>query len=335
MYKKISKTIILVVFLTFFGIMKVNAVDQAKCIYKYSSSGALCSGVCGTIDGDETKTQTLYIAETGNVYFEDKYSQYHTDNIHNWYKSDSEKTSKIFNGSDYFKKNKKCPEYLIADADPNWDEVYFSDKKSYDKIVDEIFGFGNPEATGRTTFTLEKTEIIEKKSDSNESKSCKPKSKSNKNYSDPNVLPQEPLENDFTTYSCGKSEKNNEYLMTGIPINVPKFTKFIYNFIQFLVPLTLIILGSIDLIKSITGGKEDEIKKGQQVFIKRLVSGALVFFSLAIVKFIVSAVSTESSRIANCINCFITGGSECVKDKDLPQYSYTNINTSDSNECEE
>lgn len=321
MYKKISKTIILVVFLAFFGIMKVNAYDVAVCYYKFYDSA--CSDFCGTASTGE-KTQRVHITNKGTAYFDDKDGQYHTGNIHNW-DNKTEDTTKIFSGYDYFMKNNKCPKYLLVDNDPfNNDEVYFADEKTYDKMVEKVFwGVDND----RNTFKFDHMTGQGFKSDSNKSKSCKPKS--NKDYSDPNVVPQEPLKNDFTTYSCGKG------FMTGIPVNIPKFTKFIYNFIQFLVPLTLIILGSIDLIKSITGGKEDEIKKGQQVFIKRLIAGALVFFSLAIVKLLVSVVFPDSSKITNCMNCFITGGSECVKENDLPSYSYTNITKSNSEECEE
>ena len=67
-------------------------------------------------------------------------------------------------------------------------------------------------------------------------------------------------------------------------------------------------MGSIDLIKGITSQKEDEIKKGQQIFIKRLISGALVFFVIAIVKLLISlAAGNNSDSIFSCVNNFVKG----------------------------
>ena len=95
--------------------------------------------------------------------------------------------------------------------------------------------------------------------------------------------------------------------ITGIPSKFPELTSYAINIIQVAVPIILIILGSIDLFKGITAGKEDEIKKGQQVLIKRLITAALIFFVVVIVKFFVSLIanSTSAANIVDCIDCFI------------------------------
>ena len=81
--------------------------------------------------------------------------------------------------------------------------------------------------------------------------------------------------------------------------------------IQVAVPVILILLGSIDLFKGITAGKEDEMKKGQQVFIKRLVVGALIFFITVIAKFFISIVAdSNESNIISCIECFVNNDCE-------------------------
>ena len=80
--------------------------------------------------------------------------------------------------------------------------------------------------------------------------------------------------------------------------------------IQIIVPVLLVIFGSIDFVKAIVASKEDEIKKGQQIFIKRLIAGVLVFFIIAIVKLIVGFVSSgddEKDTILDCANCFFNG----------------------------
>ena len=65
-------------------------------------------------------------------------------------------------------------------------------------------------------------------------------------------------------------------------------------------------MGTLDLFKGITAQKEDEMKKGQQMFVKRLIAAALIFFVFVIVKVIISFVADGSSvAIMECAECFI------------------------------
>lgn len=52
---------------------------------------------------------------------------------------------------------------------------------------------------------------------------------------------------------------------------------FALKAIQYVAPVLLILWGSIDLVKSIIQGKEDDIKKSQKVLIKRIISAVLLF----------------------------------------------------------
>ena len=99
--------------------------------------------------------------------------------------------------------------------------------------------------------------------------------------------------------SCGNG------LLTDIPSALPKVISIIYIAIQVAVPVVLVIMGSLDLMKSITAGKEDEIAKGRQTFIKRLVAAVLVFFAFVIVKLVIGLVADSDSKIIDCTNCFI------------------------------
>ena len=85
--------------------------------------------------------------------------------------------------------------------------------------------------------------------------------------------------------------------------------------IQIAVPIILVIFGMIDLMKAVIAGKEDEIKKNQMVFVKRLIAAAIVFFVFVIVKMLISFVADDSKNLINCANCFINGtgsGSSCT-----------------------
>lgn len=74
-------------------------------------------------------------------------------------------------------------------------------------------------------------------------------------------------------------------------------------------------MGMLDLFKGMTGQKEEEIKKGQQMFIKRLIGAALVFFVFIIVQFIIGIVADDKERtnIMTCAKCFLNG--DCTYEK--------------------
>ena len=111
---------------------------------------------------------------------------------------------------------------------------------------------------------------------------------------------------------CGEGEGS----FTGIPKKIPELTSLAITIIQIAIPVILVIMGSLDLFKGITAGKEDEIKKGQQMFIKRLVTGAIIFFVVVIIKFLISIVAdTNVTNMVDCIDCFISNS--CKEDFSL------------------
>lgn len=86
-----------------------------------------------------------------------------------------------------------------------------------------------------------------------------------------------------------------------IPDKIANMIALAVNAIQVVVPILLIIWGMLDLGKAVIAQKEDEIKKGQQTFIKRLIAAAIVFFVVTIVKLLLSLVSDDTS-ISGCID---------------------------------
>lgn len=76
--------------------------------------------------------------------------------------------------------------------------------------------------------------------------------------------------------------------------------------IKIAVPILLVIFGMLDLGKAVVAQKEDEIKKGQQMFIKRAISAAIIFFVISIVQLLVSFVAGDEG-IMSCASCFING----------------------------
>ena len=114
-----------------------------------------------------------------------------------------------------------------------------------------------------------------------------------------------------TTYSCGKK------MVKDIPGNILDTVHNAYMIIQVVVPVVLVIMGMITLLKSVTSSKEDEIKKAQMNFVKKLIVAAIVFFMFVIVKLLVSfaASSDRAPKIIDCMDCFLNGKDNCSEVK--------------------
>lgn len=110
--------------------------------------------------------------------------------------------------------------------------------------------------------------------------------------------------------SCGGS--GNSALVKNIPEIIPSITKMVYNALMIVTPTILVVMGSIDLFRGIMSSKEDEIKKGRDSFLRRLIASVIVFLVVLGVKLIVGLVagsSSNSTKIIDCINCFVSN--EC------------------------
>ena len=101
--------------------------------------------------------------------------------------------------------------------------------------------------------------------------------------------------------SCG----SGRFKINGIPSIIPSTVSTIYLIIQIVIPVVLVILGILDLLKAISADKEDNMKKAQSLFFKRLIYAVLVFFVFAIVKLAVSFATKDSNGLVSCMNCFI------------------------------
>ena len=68
-----------------------------------------------------------------------------------------------------------------------------------------------------------------------------------------------------TTLDCGKV------------LPILDIAKFVLTAIQWVAPILLILWGTLDLVKSVIAGKEDDIKKNQGTLIKRIISAVIIF----------------------------------------------------------
>lgn len=98
--------------------------------------------------------------------------------------------------------------------------------------------------------------------------------------------------------SCGNGYLNQ------IPILLPRVISILYILIEIAVPVALVVFGMIDLFKSITAQKEEEMKKGRQMLIKRAIYAAIIFFVFLLVRIVISY-AANNNKVLDCAECFI------------------------------
>lgn len=89
----------------------------------------------------------------------------------------------------------------------------------------------------------------------------------------------------------------------------------IYAF-RIVIPIIIVILGTIDLGKAVMAGEEKTVKEAQKTFIKRLIYGVAIFFVTVIVKVIFGLLGVETDEGDNkiCWDCATKPhAEECMK----------------------
>lgn len=79
------------------------------------------------------------------------------------------------------------------------------------------------------------------------------------------------------TIDNGELECNDLLGDESDPDSLRSMIDTIMSYIRIIVPILIILLGTIDLAKAVIAGKEDNIKKAQTDFIKRIIAGVAVF----------------------------------------------------------
>ena len=80
--------------------------------------------------------------------------------------------------------------------------------------------------------------------------------------------------------------------------------KFILRVICIVVPVVMIVLGTIDLFKAVTAGKDEEIKKRQKALITRLIAGIIVFLVPSIVSLLMELIGQSSTKEDSWKSCW-------------------------------
>lgn len=84
--------------------------------------------------------------------------------------------------------------------------------------------------------------------------------------------------------------------------NVLALVRQIVKYLQILIPIGLILMGTIDMGKAVIAGDEKKIKEAQKPFVKRLISAIIVFLIPFIVNLAITLVADGGSEWATCWN---------------------------------
>lgn len=76
------------------------------------------------------------------------------------------------------------------------------------------------------------------------------------------------------------------------------------NIIKIIVPIIVIGLGIFDIAKAVFASNDDDIKKAQKTFFKRLIIAVIIFFSPILVNFVID-ITNEAAGFVNSDTCGI------------------------------
>jgi len=94
-------------------------------------------------------------------------------------------------------------------------------------------------------------------------------------------------------------------MCSGETVNLFVFIGNVILGFRILIPILLIIWGSIDLSKAVIAQKDDDIKKAQSTLMKRAIVAVVIFFLPAMVAMIIGLAGGETGEGAgaNCWAC--------------------------------
>lgn len=78
--------------------------------------------------------------------------------------------------------------------------------------------------------------------------------------------------------------------------NIWKFIGEVIYIIRIVIPVIIILLGTLDLGKAVIAGEDKKIKEAQKIFIQRIIYGVAIFFIFVIVEVIFGLLGVETNE---------------------------------------
>ena len=103
--------------------------------------------------------------------------------------------------------------------------------------------------------------------------------------------------------SCGSQ--------SGIPFGLPGFVRTLITAIQLIVPVLLILFGSIDFLRVVFGTGNEDWTNALKRFIPRVLAGVAIFFTILLVRIFIQTLDIEDDSLLACLSCFTTDEGMC------------------------
>ena len=82
--------------------------------------------------------------------------------------------------------------------------------------------------------------------------------------------------------------------------NIFALARLVVRILQIVVPIGLIVMGTIDMAKSVIAGDEKKMKEAQKPFVKRIIAAIIVFLIPYIVNLVINLVVSDASEWKSC-----------------------------------
>lgn len=259
--KKYNYIIVLIITL-FVGITPIYAANMESCNYISESKVAMAqleiySGYKVTWTHGGKDYSLVRVQKLGEKLDNDK------ETILNWYSNftDSKVTgitlNAMYNGSAEANKNPSCPEYLIVRTKNNF-KSYGAFATNNENEAKKFVNASNQNGEYKAWYLKFKNSNGTKITD--------------EQYYSGFVTTETIIDKD-ATLTCTElfGDKNK-------PDSIAYLVDSALKYVRIIVPILVILLGSLDLAKAVIASKEDEMKKAQTTFIKRIILGVVVFF---------------------------------------------------------
>lgn len=122
----------------------------------------------------------------------------------------------------------------------------------------------------------------------------------------------------FISNTYAETDINAEFC-TGAVQGVFTTLGWVFFFAKILIPIILIIIGTIDFGKAVVNSKpEEEVKKTLMSLVKRAIAGIVIFFTPALLSLVVDLLNggdlykNEGSTFANCTKCMLNPTDNCA-----------------------
>ena len=243
------------VFLLFIMLLGINTVSAEECYYTGSGFFARYN---------TTKSKHVTIDKVGMKLENDTENFLNTSNCKKTIGSGANKECI----PEYSGAKDKCPEYLVLDNNKSGIDSYevyaFTTISEAQTWANKISGFSKHSGlvathqTGLTKEQYEKMMVTELG-----------------NIDDPLEVGGTETKVDCSIFGSKNDENSIAYLVNEV-----------MNYMRIIVPVLIILLGSIDFFKAVVSKNAEDMKKHQMTFVKRIIAGIVVFLAPILVNIV-------------------------------------------------